>query len=293
MMANTRIAICFVVLPLAIGCLASFSPAGEPVRKANAQTVSGHFKPIKDKYTADEPILVDFAVKNESGRDFEVEAGGDYRFAGGRSERFNVEVVRVNDERRDPRLRLETGDGMGQGRTLKPGETYTERLFLNTWDDFSTPGKYTVTCRRVLTNDRAWGDAPGWVTVRLSRLPLDITRPDARKKLLKEYVRANAIDSQKVIEAIDTYVKFPQIQGTFEIEVTKRDPKRLREVIAGLREDQGDWEAHWYVYWLAEKLAIKVEERTAAGIGNRPFEDVKRDVLAELDREVGGADHAR
>jgi hypothetical protein len=110
---------------------------------------------LKDEYFVGEPIYVIFEVTNTGEIPFSFASGGDYR-SSGRHDRFSFTAVDENGEAvPDPIARFRIngaipGGGIGGEALAKPGKTYSERLLVNQWCAFTQPGRYTITCKRML-----------------------------------------------------------------------------------------------------------------------------------------------
>ena len=186
-------------------------------------TVWGYFRPTKEEFRAGEPITVEMVVHNDGTEPFTFDKGGDYRFGNGRHERF---FVSFGDTSVDY---LSCGGGlMGRG-TVAPKGVYREEIDLTPWgppppDD---RGIVRVTCRRTLSSHvetRLLVDC-------LERKPLNHAREDARAALIGEMARLNRDRAgfagererqQEIERVVDLYLRFPQIQSTFDVKVNRR-----------------------------------------------------------------------
>ncbi|MBC8869321.1 MAG: hypothetical protein H8E44_07875 [Planctomycetes bacterium] len=191
--------------------------------RRDAGTIRGFFRPTKEKFFSDEPITVEMVVHNDGTEDFRFHKGGDYRLTGGRHDRFFVAFGGSSP--------MFTSNGGGlHGLGIVPAKgVYKEVIDLTPWgppgpDD---QGVIRVTCRRTLTTQVATK-----LLVRcLEQKPIDYTRKDARAILIAEMTRLNQRragfaddrEKQKEIErVVDLYMRYPQIQSTFECRVNGR-----------------------------------------------------------------------
>jgi hypothetical protein len=96
---------------------------------------------VEEKLTLHEPIVLAFAVKNNSAQPVSLDLGQD------RKEAFSITVVEPNGNRINlPQLRREGLSRIGK-ITIAPQQTYTQNLLLNEWHEFSAPGAYDVNVR--------------------------------------------------------------------------------------------------------------------------------------------------
>ena len=114
------------------------------------------FTPDKAECILGEPIFITFSAKNLADKTYGFHVGGDNR-GSVRHNRFRITAVDSNGKPvKDPHSYVHHG-GFGRDVVLKPGESYTERLYLGFWCAFEKPGVYDVNCERTLTADG--GDA--------------------------------------------------------------------------------------------------------------------------------------
>lgn len=261
-------------------------PTGQP-----EPAIAGYFEPLKKSYVLYEPILVRMVVTNRGAKDFAFETGGDYRSAGGRHERFTVFLGTPDEEP----LYLDTGNGLLGYATVPAGGTHEEQLFLNPWSpQFTQPGEYTVTCRRVLS--RREDLRTKLLTDCMEHYPIDITRPDARKVLLERMTSRNRgregfTDQQRAREierVVGAFLELPQVQTRFTIEILPEDDNRLIEIVSALKDDVGteSWPTRWYLLYLAEALGVPVTKTVLIsgqkGTATRDFEELRDDILGVL-----------
>ena len=191
----------------------------------------GGFRPTKEEFFFGEPIKVEMVIHNDGTEDFTFQTGGDYRFGKGRHDRFFVAF-------RDPNVRyLSCGGGLLGLATVPKKGVYRQVIDLTPWGPPGPDrrGIMPVTCRRTLTSRVE----TKLLVDPLEKQPIDYARKDARAVLIAEMSRLNRRrkgfagerEKQKEIErVVDLYMKFPQIQSTFHIEVLGRlRPKQRME----------------------------------------------------------------
>lgn len=108
-----------------------------------SQTLSDiiSYSPAEAELSLHEPVIIYFTVSNNLAESIELDLGHN------RKANFLLTVIRPNGSKTDlPRL-----SRMGLGRvgemSLKPSETYQQRLLLNEWSDFDEPGRYGLVLR--------------------------------------------------------------------------------------------------------------------------------------------------
>ncbi len=112
--------------------------------------LEGGFSLPKNQYFPGEPINVTFTVTNKGEEPVTFSIGGDYRGTG-RHERYSFHATDAKGNPvSDPVTPSAMGGGLGSGKTLQPGDTYTEPLLLNLWCPLMEAGTYSVLCKRVL-----------------------------------------------------------------------------------------------------------------------------------------------
>jgi len=186
-------------------------------------TIRGFFRPTKEEFFADEPIMVEMVVHNDGTEEFRFDKGGDYRHGNGRQGRFSVTL-------KDPNAKYISCGGGLHGLGIVPAKgVYKEVIDLTPWGPPGTDdqGVIRVTCRRTLTTQVA----TKLLVDCLEKKPIDYTRKGVRAVLVAEMTRLNqhragfADDREKEKEierVVDLYMCFPQIQSTFECKVNGR-----------------------------------------------------------------------
>jgi|GEM_PF-4940126 len=94
------------------------------------------FTPDKTNIVTREPVYINIDIKNESKGDVSVEKGGLYGFCSG-----------IIFQQRSPaacEFVYPGGSCPSGGSSLKPGESYTERVLLNHFVDFKNTGEYKI-----------------------------------------------------------------------------------------------------------------------------------------------------
>ena len=88
-----------------------------------------------------EPVLIDFTVENRLEQSVNLDLGAD------RKESFQFKVKQPDGMTIElPQLRAEGLSRVGR-LTVGAGQTYTQRVLLNEWYEFPSPGKYELSAR--------------------------------------------------------------------------------------------------------------------------------------------------
>jgi hypothetical protein len=119
---------------------ANSSPAKEGAAQMSDE-VNVSFSLAETRFSLHEPIILDFAVRNGSPRPVKLGLGQD------RKEAFRFAITRPGGRRVElPPL---TRDGISEVGDVQvaPQQTYAQRLLLNEWFDFDTPGQYVIEAR--------------------------------------------------------------------------------------------------------------------------------------------------
>jgi len=103
--------------------------------------------PDKKTIMLGEPLYLAFAVTNLSGEEFCLAVGGDYRNRFGRPDSFRV-TVKTGDGTELPHLESYNGGGFVGCEPIRPGATYTVRLFVPHWAHIERTGPYRVNVKR-------------------------------------------------------------------------------------------------------------------------------------------------
>ncbi|MHB8519133.1 MAG: hypothetical protein ACYDH9_00115 [Limisphaerales bacterium] len=294
------------------GCLAA--SAGDDAFQEKPK-VTGFFAPLTRQGTIYEPIFVEFAVTNSGQQEFRFDIGGDYRNAKWRHLRFNFRVVGPGGQALPDPSPRDIGGGMGGPAMIKAGDTYREMIFLNPWADFTTPGKYTVTCQRIMSGllkQRYGSDQhPDGALLRYDAVfangflrAINLAQPGVREELLKRLRPAGPKDplsDQELEQVVDDFLHFPQITSTFEIEVLPFDASRLRQMLQPLTLPKGTAEySAWYLEFLGEQLGVSASDYedgywtglpdpdAIRGVILQRFEAIRGAILRKLDEQPGG-----
>jgi hypothetical protein len=106
------------------------------------------------EYFIGENVIVHFILENVGNQPFEVEFGGDYRFAS-RSTRFKVTATNQQGKAaEDPDPSPFSGGGLLNRRKLNPGEKFTQSLPLMHYCQIVRPGRYAIQ----VAHDFGWTD---------------------------------------------------------------------------------------------------------------------------------------
>lgn len=94
---------------------------------------------ITSNVTLNEPVVIEMTIENTLATPINANLGAD------RKEGFRFTITRPDGVRSAlPPLRREGMSRIGR-LTLQPGDSHKQRLLLNEWVDFPTPGKYEIT----------------------------------------------------------------------------------------------------------------------------------------------------
>jgi hypothetical protein len=140
--------------------------------------LEGNFSLPKQSYFWGEPIEVTVTLTNKGDSPIEFPTGGDYRDTG-RDGRFTITAVDAGGQPvPDPVKPSGFGGGLGSAATVKPGESYADRLLVNHWCAFPGPGKYAITCKRTLNVFRSDQRPPIFYAlsdIKLPAFPIETT----------------------------------------------------------------------------------------------------------------------
>lgn len=135
---------------LTVGIAAVYMRGGWVTHAAEKVNVSYSLE--SDQLTLHEPVVLNFTVENGFTQPVKLDLGQDRK--GG----FLVTVTRPDGEEvQVPRFSREGVARLGN-LSIEPGQTYSQRLLLNEWFNFSTPGRYGIEVRLadpVQTRERA------------------------------------------------------------------------------------------------------------------------------------------
>lgn len=134
-------------LTLVLLLTAALSVMAQDEEKPQEAPVRVSLKPDKETIMLGEPLFIAFEVTNLSGESLCLGVGGDYRNKYGRPERFNVSVTDDNGAL-VPKLEVASMGGFVGCAPIRPGETYTVRLFLPHWATIERTGTYHVNVKR-------------------------------------------------------------------------------------------------------------------------------------------------
>ncbi|MBI1317761.1 MAG: hypothetical protein GC168_02285 [Candidatus Hydrogenedens sp.] len=230
------------VLIASILCSASFA-APEPELPPlplppGAEQIKGYFAPQRTKIRAFEPIWVDFVVENPSEHAFEFPEGDATRFAGGRDENFWVHVSGP-DGFDWPVFNYSSHAGISSLVTpyiyVSAGGRFVQRLLLNAWTDFDTPGRYTVTMRREL-----YSVLDGILPIdRTARSEVPLGTPEQARKVREQVecvlLSVGRLNPPVARQRVDWMLRMPMIESTFEIEILPYESDRLVQTLNDLR----------------------------------------------------------
>lgn len=119
---------------------ANSSPAKEGAAQMSDE-VTVSYSLAETRFSLNEPLILDFAVRNGSGQPVKLVLGQD------RKEAFRFAITRPDGKRIElPPLTREGFSVVGEVQ-IAPQQTYTQRLLLNEWFDFSSPGQYVIEAR--------------------------------------------------------------------------------------------------------------------------------------------------
>lgn len=103
--------------------------------------VTASYSLAETRFSLNEPLILNFAVTNGSGQPVKLDLGQD------RKEAFRVAITRPDGKRIElPPLTREGFSVVGEVQ-IAPQQTYTQRLLLNEWFDFSSPGQFLIEIR--------------------------------------------------------------------------------------------------------------------------------------------------
>lgn len=187
----SSLAAVLVVLLLSGTMLTSYVALADPPEKENQRevtlvkdypldglTIAAGFEPDDASIVLGQPTFLTFTVTNRGNQPYSFVIGGDNR---GSIRHNNFHITAVDEEGqavKDP-YSYDNFGGIAREITLEPGDTHTERLFLNHWLAFEQPGKYRVTCQRTLEN---YGSQPQFSKLAIqSEFPLEVLPYDRTK----------------------------------------------------------------------------------------------------------------
>jgi hypothetical protein len=154
-----------------LGLLASLLMAGS----GRAQdAVIQSFRLIQDSVTLQEPVFVEFTLRNGSAEPIETDLGFN------RKQNFDFTITTPDRRRVSAPSVAAEGFGAAGRISLRPGETYRQILLLNERYSFDAPGGYEVDARftgsiHAAQKQAIQGDG-GWSTIRLTVRPRDQQR---------------------------------------------------------------------------------------------------------------------
>ena len=130
----------FVCLTTALG-LARGAPFLEDYTNAgNGISLTAGFIPDASRIVVGEPVFLTFVVSNHAAQPFE--------FSHVRNEIFDITATNAAGLGVKSRyFGWVDANGFVVRETIRPGETYARRIFLNERCQFEEPGDYQVTCR--------------------------------------------------------------------------------------------------------------------------------------------------
>jgi hypothetical protein len=189
---KSRIGICLSTALLAcasVPALAQPAPAA-CLKDYDAPTakVRAGFIPCKAEVVLGQPLQATFSVQNLGPTNFEFWFGGDYRETG-RHDRFKIAVTNENGEALpDPIAHPMDFGGFVQQVNLKPGQFFTNVVWLTDFRVIDKPGVYTVTCSFAF--DEHWRQKEMTNPVVNSTFPLTILErtPERVAQVLDELV---------------------------------------------------------------------------------------------------------
>jgi hypothetical protein len=97
----------------------------------------------EDHPTLHEPIILNLTIENSTSERLVVDLGAN------RKEVFLFTIKKPDGSRIELPLKTPEGSAMIGRVPLRPGQTYTQKLLLNEWFDFPTPGQYEISVRFV------------------------------------------------------------------------------------------------------------------------------------------------
>lgn len=157
--------------------------------------VKGSFTLQQSSFTVGEPIMVRFAVKNESDQSIVFHEGGDYRGLLMHTRYSFRAFDKTGREYTTPGESMCFG-GLGNDIELKPGTEFRSWILLNPYLDLLPPGNYTLQCERKL--DGSLGEdstKSAHAPVIKQTLQFEI-KPYNKAKLLKALAKYEQIDSK-------------------------------------------------------------------------------------------------
>jgi hypothetical protein len=175
--------------------------------------------------TLNEPVFADFSIENA------LDEG--VRFDLGHNRKSHIEFTIIYPDRsRSPGLRL-SEEGLGRiGRlSLKPKETYRQRLLLNEWYAFPQPGKYKIEGSLSSPIETESGKAVSPTQPKPLRLQIHERNPE-RLRQVSETLMRKTLETWDVQEATEAAMALSQI----------RDPIVVPYLEKAVREGRSAWQ---------------------------------------------------
>src|ERR1043166_801588 len=107
-----------------------------PIQGGRGPSVS--FTLVEPRITLHEPVLVELRVRNDLEEPITFDLGYN------RTANLQFGIQRPDGQTATPVRHMEPGLGRLRRISLSPGKAYQQRVLLNEWFDFSSPGNYQI-----------------------------------------------------------------------------------------------------------------------------------------------------
>ena len=188
------------------------------------------FSLVASEVTLHEPVFVDFSVHNDLQENITFDLGHD------RKSNFEFTITKPDGVTfRAPRL---SEEGLGRvGRiSLKPGESYKQKLLVNEWYQFVEPGKYKLSVRLAVPGTTQSGRPIEFTANDDLVLQIHPRNPAKLEEVCRNLTQA-ALTSTDAEEATNAVITLSHIQDPIAVphleEVLKRG-KGWQHAIPGL-----------------------------------------------------------
>ena len=154
---------------------------------SNAVVCAG-FVPVKTDLVLGEPLLATFTVQNIGATSFEFWFGGDYRGTG-RHDRYKITATNENGVALpDPIARPMDFGGFVQPVNLKPGQFFTNIIWITDFRVIDKPGFYTISCSFAFDENWRGNSQTNPVVSTTFKLTILQRTPERVSKVLDELV---------------------------------------------------------------------------------------------------------
>jgi hypothetical protein len=230
------------------------------------------FSLVASEVTLHEPVFVDFSIHNGLQEDIAFDLGHD------RKSNFEFTITKPDGSSfRAPRL---SEEGLGRvGRmSLKPGESYRQKLLVNQWYQFDETGKYKLSVRLVVPGNTQSGMPLEFMTGDDLLLQVHARNPAKLEEVCRNLTQTalastDIEDSNNAVMAL-SYINDPVAVGYLE-EVLKTGKgwqyaipglgrianERAVEILISIMENRDPERGSSLARFVLEQLKGRIQER--------------------------------